>query len=81
MLCARVFACDRLPATVPKISVYAEEQHMAAAGAPTPLSRTFLLKRAINHWKENRAVILIRLGMVVLAGSALCRALGIHLLR
>jgi hypothetical protein len=54
---------------------------MAAAGAPTPLSRTFLLKRAINQWKENRAVILIRLGMVVLAGSALCRALGIHLLR
>jgi hypothetical protein len=54
---------------------------MAAAGAPTPLSRTFLLKRAINHWKENRAVMLIRLGVVVLAGLALCRALGIHLLR
>ena len=54
---------------------------MAAAGAPTPLLRTFLLKRGINHWKENRAVILIRLGMAVLAGAALCRALGIHLLR
>jgi hypothetical protein len=54
---------------------------MGNTGTPTPLSRTFPLKRALDHWKENRGVSLVRLGMAVLAGTALCRVFGIHLLR
>jgi hypothetical protein len=38
-------------------------------------------KLATVYWKENRAVILIRLGMALLVGTTLCRAFGIHLLR
>jgi hypothetical protein len=50
-------------------------------GNPLPLLRTSQWKLATDHWKKNRAVILVRLGMALLVGTAFCRALGIHLLR
>jgi len=54
---------------------------VSSTGSTFSPLRPSLWKLATDYWRENRAVVLIRLGMALLVGTTLCRAFGIRLLR